>query len=511
MSRHYVTTAIDFPNAAPHMGHVYEKILADVIVRWLRLRGDDVRFHLGTDENGIKIQQTAKNMKVTPRELVDRNAPIFEDVFRQFHISFDYFIRTADPKTHWPTVVAFWNKLKEAGYLEKRSYAGLYCTGCERFVTAKDLVDGKCPDHGTAPQEVTEENWFFLLSRKQKDMQTLLKTGGYAIIPGWRANETLTFLDGGLEDVSFSRSTQTLSWGVPVPDDANQVMYVWCDNLTSYISSLGFFTDHEMRQWWDDATVTHIIGKDIARFHAVNWPAMLQCAGVRTPDRLLVHGFITNEGQKMSKSLGNVVDPKDVLEKFNGNPDPLRFFLMHEIPVGNDGDFSWERLGASYSSILANRLGNSLNRLLVLLRKDGGTLLALPQSDLSGRFADAWQTYGKGMETFQCSESLQFVSITLLDFLSQFIQEKKPWSITDVTARGIILSEIAEMLRQITLMLLPFIPGTAQRIARQLNLPDADRMLAKDFVITDSMKQWGGATEWKRVGEPEILFPPLEK
>jgi len=503
--RRYLTTAIDFPNAAPHMGHVYEKILADVIVRWWRLSGDDVRFHLGTDENGIKMQQTAKGLGLTPRELVDQNAPLFESLFRRLHISFDYFIRTADPSSHWPTVVELWNRLKGAGFLEKRSYTGLYCTGCERFVLPKDLVDGKCPDHKTAPQEVTEENWFFLLRKKQKDVQKLLdpKSGSYTIVPSWRANETLTFLEGQLEDISFSRSKDTLTWGVPVPGDDGQVMYVWCDNLTSYISSLGFFTKDEQREWWDGAEVTHVIGKDIARFHAINWPAMLQCAGLKTPDRLLVHGFITSEGQKMSKSIGNVVVPDDVISKYG--VDALRFFLMHEVPVGNDGDFSWKRFGEMYDAYLRNTLGNLLNRVLVMLGKSGGEIAL--QKNSTWDVQSSWNSYAEAFEGFSMQGVVHAMGMAKIG--NQRFNEVEPWKMKD-DLRVSTLSEFAEYLRHIALMLLPFIPETAQKISRQLNVPYADAMLEKKFVITKQMKEWGGMREWTKVGTPEILFPVVE-
>ncbi len=507
MSRQYVTTAIDFPNAAPHMGHVYEKILADVIVRWFRLRGDEVRFHLGNDENGIKIQQTAKEKGITPRELVDRNAPAFENLFRTLNISFDYFIRTADPKSHWPTVVELWKKLQAANYLEKRTYTGLYCAGCERFWRPQDLVDGKCPDHQVAPQEVTEENWFFLLKKKQKDIVALLGPGkgSYHLIPEWRAKETMVFLEGGLEDVSFSRSTKTLSWGVPVPGDPDQVMYVWCDNLTSYISSLGYFTDHEERKWWDDAEVTHVIGKDIARFHAINWPAMLQVAGVKTPDRLLIHGFLTSDGQKMSKTLGNVVVPQDVLAKYG--VDPLRFFLMHEIPVGNDGDFSWKRFGEIYDSKLRNQLGNLLNRVLVLLKKEGGTV-AVPQSPTDAeRATEGWKDFGRKMDAFDLHAGIQQV-LELVSVLNTGFNAAAPWKL-EGEARLTMLSRFAESLRHVALLLLPFMPETAQKITQQLNVSYAEKMQDRDFVITPAIKKWGGEKGWKAVGEPSILFAPV--
>ena len=482
-SRQYITTAIDYPNAAPHMGHVLEKILADVVARWFRLRGDTVRFQIGTDEHGVKIQQTAAKQNLTPKELVDRNVPQFEDLYRRLHVSFDAFVRTTNQQKHWPTVQALWKKLAEAGALEKRTYTGLYCPGCERFLTRKDLVDGKCPDHQIPPQEVAEENYFFLLGRKTQDLKKLLtvRKGGYRIIPDFRAPETLQLIEQGLEDVSFSRPTSSLSWGIPVPDDSSQTMYVWCDALTNYISGIGLLTDHAEKEWWDDATVTHVIGKDIARFHALIWPAMLQYGGIRTPDQLLIHGFLTSEGQKMSKSIGNVVVPDDVLKLVGGNPDPLRFYLSHQIPVGNDGDFSWDRFKEIYEGILGNQLGNLLNRVLVLLKKEGSQLSGFGKDPLG---VD-WKKYQEAMDGFALQDGLA-VPVGLMDRANKYIAEKKPWELKGVEKME-VLSPLAEVLRHITLMLLPFIPGSAQRMAAQLNLPYADTMLEKGFVITATM------------------------
>ncbi len=506
--RQYITTAIDYPNAAPHMGHVLEKVLADVMVRWFRLKGDDVRFQIGTDEHGIKIQQTAAKEKVTPKELVDRNVPLFQKLYEQLGISADIFIRTSDQTVHWPTVKELWKRLEKAKMLEKRTYTGLYCAGCERFFTKKDLVDGLCPIHQKAPEEVKEENYFFLLSKEADWLKKLLKKE-YKIIPQFRENETLSLLDQGLEDVSFSRPKSSLSWGIPVPGDENQTMYVWCDALTNYISGLGYFTDHEDKKFWEDATVTHVIGKDIARFHALIWPAMLKTAGVRAPDQLLIHGFLTSDGEKMSKSLGNVVKPEEVLAHFNGNPDPLRFYLSHEIPVGNDGDFSWKRIDEVYDSKLRNQLGNMLNRVLVMLKKENAQLTIMPNADDEKNIAAAWKTYGDALDRFDVHAAIQSIT-TAVDCMNANFNTAEPWKLKGAE-RIATLSRFAESLRIAALGLLPFIPDTAQRISKQLGLPYAEKMLEKDFVLTEEIKKWGGIKDWKTVGEPEILFAPIEK
>jgi methionyl-tRNA synthetase len=437
--------------------------------------------------------------------LVDRNVPLFEKLYAELGISADLFIRTTDQKMHWPTVKALWEKLQRAGALEKRTYTGLYCTGCERFMTKRDLIDGNCVIHQRPPEEVKEENWFFLLAKKQVELGALLspEKGSYRIVPSQRAEETMTLLKSGLEDVSFSRPKSSLSWGIPVPGDEEQTMYVWCDALTNYISGLGYFTDHEEREWWEDGEVTHVIGKDIARFHALIWPAMLSYAEVRTPDRLLIHGFLTSEGQKMSKSIGNVVAPQEVIDKFG--VEPLRFYLSHEIPVGNDGDFSWKRFEELYDSKLRNALGNLLNRVLVLLKKDGG-VLSVP-AGFGERNDQQWKAYEQAMDNFEMHLGIQ-EAFKIVDECNLFIDVEKPWS-KKGDEKAQILGFLAERLRFVTLMLLPFIPGTAQRIATQLNLPLAGAMLEKTFVISPKMQQWGSQKDWKTVGEPSILFMPL--
>jgi methionyl-tRNA synthetase len=544
VAKHYITTAIDYPNAAPHMGHVLEKVLADAVARWWRLCGHEVRFQIGTDEHGVKIQQTAAREGITPRALVDRNVPLFEELYARLQVSADVFIRTSDGPVRWegekvvhrPTVEALWCKLKEAGMLEQRTYAGLYCSGCERFVTAKDLIEGKCPDHQVVPEEVQEENWFFALSRERDWLQKLLTTGAgnerLEILPRFRGQETLSLLQQGLEDVSFSRPKKSLTWGIPVPGDPDQTMYVWCDALTNYISGLDYFglnagsshakpsifeKDAPLRSsssagptslgevWWNDATVTHVIGKDIARFHALLWPAMLKAAGIRPPDRLLMHGFITSEGQKMSKSLGNVVAPDAVIQQYG--VDALRFFLVREIPVGNDGDFSWKRFGELYDSKLRNQLGNLLNRVLVLLHKEGG-VLTKGKNEPPDYAAPWWKLYEEAMDSLSLHLALDPVD-RWLTYGNGYMDSAKPWALRG-RERSEALWHVAETMRQIALMLLPFIPTTAQSISLQLDVPYAEGMLAKEFVITDAMKQWGGLLEWKRVGEPAILFPKVE-
>lgn len=506
--RRYITTAIDYPNAAPHMGHVLEKLVADMLARYFRMKGDDVRFQIGTDEHGIKIQQKAAEQGVSPAELVDANVPLFTSLYMQLGISADVFIRTSDRPVDWKnvrsynhrqTVEAIWNKLCDAGVLEKRTYTGLYCTGCERFVTKRDLVDGLCPDHNKAPEEVSEENWFLAMSKYGPKLEALLTKNWdgeeYRIVPNFRSSETLSLIEQGLEDVSFSRPASSLSWGIPVPNDEGQTMYVWCDALTNYLSGIGYFTDSEEGEWWNDATVTHVIGKDIARFHALIWPLMLKASGVRTPDELLIHGFLTSEGKKMSKSLGNVVVPQEVIDRYG--VDALRFYLAHEIPVGNDGDFSWKRFGELYDAKLRNALGNLLNRVLVMLGKEGGVLdrSAFSGSDLQERTETLHADVDAAMQRYEVHMAMHAI-MAFVDELNERMSNDAPWKM-EMGEKVAYLTVMAEALRHVAMLLLPFVPGTSETMLQQLG--------------ASAEMSWGGDTDWSAVAKSEILFPPVEE
>jgi methionyl-tRNA synthetase len=327
--------------------------------------------------------------------------------------------------------------------------------------------------------------------------------------PEFRAPETLQLIEQGLEDVSFSRPKTSLAWGVPVPgEEDTQTMYVWCDALTNYISTLGLLTDNKGAEWWNEADVTHVIGKDIARFHALIWPAMLKSAGLQVPppQRLLIHGFLTSEGQKMSKSLGNVVVPAEAIAKYG--VDPLRFYLSHEIPVGNDGDFSWKRFAELYDSKLRNQLGNLLNRVLVLLQKSGGGLASAIAPGAAGPIvAEQWGIYRTASDAFDTHRAIA-AAMHVVEQLNGQMQTVQPWT-KPVEEQREILSGFAEALRHVALMLLPFMPTTAQRISAQLGVPYADRMLEKSFTF-GSLAEWGKAGDWTTVGTPAILFPKVD-
>jgi methionyl-tRNA synthetase len=368
--RLYVTTAIPFVNAPPHLGFALEIVQADVLARHARRRGAPVRFLTGTDDNSLKNVQAAEAEGVLVRELVGRNAAAFAALRDPLQLSFDDFIRTSGDPRHRPGVDRLWRACEAAGDLYRRHYQGLYCVGCERFYADDELEGGRCPEHGTEPQLVEEENWFFRLSRYQRPLRGLIASGRLRVEPASRRNEVLGFIDGGLEDFSVSRSAaRSRGWGIPVPGDRGQVIYVWFDALANYITALGYGTgSDDFERWWaGDGRRVHLIGKGILRFHAVYWPALLLSAGVPLPSAILVHDYLTVEGRKLSKSTGNVVDPVALSSRFGA--DALRWWLLREVPRAGDADFTVERLAARGDEDLANGLGNLVNRVVTVVHR----------------------------------------------------------------------------------------------------------------------------------------------
>ncbi|MEK7178237.1 MAG: methionine--tRNA ligase, partial [Patescibacteria group bacterium] len=355
MGKFYVTTSIPYVNAEPHIGFALEIIQADVLARYRRHKGDDVFFLTGTDEHGVKIVRAAKAAGKTSQDFVNGVTKKFKDLKKILNLSGDDFIRTSDRKRHWPGAQKLWFKLYDAGKLYKKSYRGLYCVGHEAFITEKDLVNGKCRDHQEEPEIIEEENWFFKLSDYTNKIKEKIKSDELLVMPKSRKNEILSLINEGLEDISFSRPRKDLSWGIPVPNDSKHTMYVWCDALSNYITAIGYADDEKkFKKWWP-ANV-QVIGKDILRFHAAIWPGMLLAAKLPLPKTIFVHGFITVGGEKMSKTIGNVIDPFEVVKKYGA--DALRYYLLREIPSGEDGDFTYEKFEERYNADLAKGLGN---------------------------------------------------------------------------------------------------------------------------------------------------------
>ncbi len=462
----YITTAIDYVNGKPHIGHALEKIQADVLARYHRLKGDEVWFLTGTDEHGAKIARAAEALGKDPKEFVDEMSQGFRKMKETLNLSWDDFIRTSDQERHWPGVQKLWRKLAQAGKLYKKKYQGLYCVGHEAFVTEKGLVDGKCRDHQKEPEVIEEENYFFRLSDYGAEIGKKIASGELAIIPESRKNEILSLITTGLEDVSFSRPAKDLSWGIPVPGDPEHTMYVWCDALTKYISAIGYGRDEKnFDAWWASDEVVHVIGKDILRFHGAIWPGMLLAAGIALPKKIIVHGFITVEGEKMSKTVGNVIDPFALVEKYG--TDPVRYYLLREIPAYEDGDFSYEKFAARYNGDLANGLGNLVARVATLGKKVSPMPMAMEETTRQ-EIVRVRGSYENAVAQFRFSEALGIVW-ELVAFADKYINDAKPWTVKDdpvalrktIANGGVVLDAIGELIA-------PFLPETADKIREQI-------------------------------------------
>lgn len=499
----YITTAISYVNAPPHLGHALEFIQADAIARYKRLMGIDTYFLTGTDEHGVKMYNTAKKKGMETKALVDENASYFKALRGVLNLSYDDFIQTTDRERHWPACQKLWNKLFAKGDIYEKEYEGLYCEGCEVFMKETELIDGKCPIHKLPPVPLKEKNYFFRLSKYSEKIVELIESDTLKLLPESRKAEFLNVAKDGLLDVSFSRPRDVLPWGVDVPNDESQVMYVWCDALTNYISALGYAHESDLFKHYWPADV-HLIGKDIVRFHAGIWIGMLLSAEIKLPKSILIHGFITHNGDKMSKTLGNVVDPVMMAEKYG--TDVLRYYLLREIPTGRDGDFNDQLFVERYNSDLANNLGNLVNRVHTLVKRNGIESFGfdLYFEPFKNKVDETWSKYVHDMESFNLHEAI-FHVWRLIDFANKMMETEKPWSLltTEPEKGRAILCNLLELLRHVSILISPFIPETSHKIRLQLGLP----------AQIDRVKEngWGALTDWRRLGESEIIFPRIEK
>jgi methionyl-tRNA synthetase len=454
----YITTPIFYPNANLHMGHAYTTVLCDTLARYHRSLGSEVYFLTGSDENTEKVVRVAKSLGIEPKAYLDNVVSNFKDLFKKLEISHDQFIRTSDEKVHWPGVVELWKKIDASHDLEKRSYKGLYCVGHEAFITEKDLIDGKCPDHNEAPQILEEENYFFKLSKYTEKVKEAIKSGEFLIVPESRRNEILAQLERGLEDISFSRPANKVSVGIPVPGDPSQKMYVWCDALSNYITALGYgrLDNENYKKFWP--VDIHVIGKDILRFHAAIWPAMLLSAGLSLPKGLLVHGFITSGGKKMSKTLGNVIDPIKLIEKYGA--EAVRYYLLRHISTFEDGDLTEESFKEAYNANLANGLGNLVSRVITMAEKNG-----IKNNEL--RIKDKDMVLEKVMGEFDIQNAMNIIweKITELDVK---IQKDQPFRLikTDKEKGESIIKDLVLGVYEVAIMLSPFMPETSEKIQK---------------------------------------------
>src|SRR5579862_3662835 len=456
MAKFYVTTAIPYVNAEPHIGHSILHIYADVLARYHRQLGDDVLFSAGTDEHGGKIAEKAAELKISPKQYADQVSVHFRDLLKMLNISNDRFIRTTDP-AHEQRAQLIWQKL--TSYIYKGQYSGWYCTGHEEFFPEVVVKANKgiCPEHNRPYEQLTEDNYFFKLSSFAPKLKQIIESDELKIIPPSRKKEILSLINAGLEDTSVSRPKDKIAWGIPVPGDDSQVMYVWFEALMNYITVLGYPEHEDFKKFWP-ANV-QIIGKDILRFHAAIWPAMLLGLKLPLPKSLYVHGFVTVDDKKMSKSLGNVVSPKEIVDKYGA--DAFRYFFLRHIPSYGDGDFSWERLEAAYNNELADQLGNAVSRTAAMIsRYQKGLIGVIPEADHDvGPFEEA-------LGQFRFDRALDEIWEQVKG-LNQYIEESKPWELAKLNDEEHLREVLAYMvgsLLEIASLLNPFMPATSEKI-----------------------------------------------
>ncbi len=478
MTKFYLTTAIDYVNGAPHIGHAYEKIQTDVLARHFRQRYDDVYFLTGTDEHGIKIQKTSAAKGITPKELCDENANKFKECWAGLDISYNQFIRTTDEQ-HEQIVQKIFKKLQENGDIYKHSYTGLYCSGCESFLNPRDLTeDGLCPDHLKKPEEVKEENYFFKLSKYKDRLVEHIKTHPEFIQPAFRANEVLNQLEN-IEDISVSRSKESVNWGIPVLGDDSQTIYVWIDALSNYITALGYDPvnpSEKFKRYWP--ADVQVIGKDILKFHAIYWPAFLMSLDLPLPKTIFAHGWITIDETKMSKSLGNVIAPKDVMEHFElSHPDAFRYFMMTAAPAGRDGNYSDNDFKEKVNADLANNIGNLLNRTLNMQVKyfDGEIkpeFITPADNEIAKAALAAVQAVKERFDKFEVAEAAQEI-VNFSNTVNKYVNDTAPWGLAKeekMLECAQVLYNVLESMRFIAAMLAPYCPNIAQDVYTQLNL-----------------------------------------
>ena len=490
-------------NDVPHIGHAYTTIAADVLARHHRQLGEDVFFLTGTDEHGNPAARAAQKRGLSPTEHVNEMVVKFQELARTVNATNDFFIRTTD-REHCEAVQNFIQKLYDKGDIYLKSYSGLYCSSCETFYPEKDLVDGKCPDHDIVPDLVEEENYFFRLSKYQQALLDFYDGHPDFVKPATRYNEARSFIDQGLEDISISRAT--LEWGIPIPWDHKQVVYVWVDALLNYITALQYARPENLvsRYWPADY---HFMAKDILKFHAVIWPALLMASGYELPRHLFIHGYLLMGGQKMSKTRGNVLDPFAVMEKYG--VDAFRFYCFREVAFGQDGVISMEGFESRYNTELANELGNLLSRTVAMVTKYCGGLVP-PHSDDASAFSDRVQQLGidtgtalANVELTGCLESIwHFVRA-----LNKHVEDSAPWKLARDEANRdqleVVLYELVEGLRICALLLHPFMPEATVEILRRLGQANE----AEDLSLENA--EWGRAKSGSAVVTGEPLFPKL--
>lgn len=482
MEKFYITTAIPYVNAQPHIGHALEFVQTDVVARYYRLQGKETTLLSGSDDNALKNVQAAEAAGMEVQQFIDANAITFAELAKQLGVRFDIFQKGSDRAHHYPASQKLWELCAAAGDIYKRSYEGLYCLGCETFYTPDELNgQGECFEHpGRKLELVSEENYFFRLSKYQDALVALISSDELAILPKSRKNEILSFLKQSLQDISISRTNaRAKNWGVPVPGDDTQRIYVWFDALNIYQSGVGFGWDERQYEKWWPADV-HVIGKGITRFHAVYWPAFLLSAKLSLPKALYVHGYITVEGQKMSKTIGNVIDPFEVVKKYG--TDPVRYYLLREIPSGEDGDFSYEKFEQRHNGDLANGLGNLVARVVTLGEKINPIAIRgaeILEKEIRAEIDRVRVLCEKSIHEFRLNEALGHIW-ELISFADKYVNDKKPWTIKDDQDQlSRVIANACCVVDAVRELVQPFLPETAEKIKEQIAVSDSEIAIQK--------------------------------